>query len=139
MTNSPSKDPAWNREVLFSHSLLRSRPRWLGEVEDGLRPSGFVVCRTHSGPDTIRRVEQGGLGAAVLIADGAQIDGLSILRIIRSIDAELPCWLVTTDTTRQLLEAALSLHVTSVMTQPVEVNRLTLALKRVLINPARRN
>ena len=128
-----------SHEVLFSHASLRGGPHWLGKVEAGLRPSGFVVCQTHSGPDTIRRVERGGLSGAVLIADGIQIDGLSILRVIRSIDAELPCWLVTREATRQLLEAALSLHVTSVMTQPVEVDRLTLALKRVLINPARRN
>ena len=125
--------------MLFSHGLFCAGSRWLGEVEEGLRPSGLVVCRAHSGPDTIRRVEQGGLGAAVLIADRTQIDGLSILRVIRSIDAELPCWLVTPEATRQLLEAALSLQVTSVLTQPVEVNRLTLALKKVLIDPARRN
>ena len=85
------------------------------------------MCRAHTGPDTILRVEQGGLGAAVICADHARIDGLSVLRIIRSIDMELPCWLVTKDTTRQTLQTALSLRVTSVVTHPDRVSALTLA------------
>lgn len=107
---------------------------WVCGVDDLLRPAGVVVCRAHTGPDTIRRIEQGGLGAAVVCADHARIDGLSLLRIIRSIDMDLPCWLVTKDTTRQTFETALSLRVTSVVTHPDRVSALTLALRKVLMD-----
>lgn len=97
-----------------------------------LEPSGVRVYRAHTGPDTIRRIEQGGLGAAVVCADDAPIDALPVLRIIRSIDLELPCWLVTKDTTRQTFQTALSLSVTSVITHPDRVGELARALQRVL-------
>lgn len=126
----------WRRrvEVLWSYGDPCDRPTWLGDVDLALRSSGFVSCRAHSGPDTIKRVEQGGLAGAILIADQTRIHGLSLLRIIRSIDLELPCWLVTPEASRQVLEAALALHVTSVITYPVEVNELTLGLRKHLMD-----
>ena len=57
------------RTVLLSHALPSEGPRWLRDVGDELRPSGFVFCRAHSGPETIRRVEQGRLAAAILVED----------------------------------------------------------------------
>jgi len=139
VTNVPGIQLDSSREVLFSHDVLGRGTRWLFEIEDRLRPTGLVVSRADTGQETFRRVERGGLAAAVLIADAVGIDGLSILRVIRTIDQGLPCWLVTGDTTRRTLEAALSLGVTSVMSPPVEVERLTLSLKRTLIRPIRGN
>lgn len=139
MTNVPGVLVNPCREVLVSHDVLGGGPRWVAEVEDRLRPTGLVVRRVFTGLDTIRRVEVGGLAAAVLVADGARIDGLSILRVIRTIDAGLPCWLVTGDTTRRILEEALALHVTSVMAPPVEADRLTMSLKKALIGSIRGN
>ncbi len=59
---------------------------------------------------------------------------LSLLRVIRSIDDELPCWLVTPDPCRRTLQAASSLRVTGVMGYPIEVQELTLALRKLLVN-----
>ena len=80
------------------------------------------------------RVERGGWGGAVVIAGGRQSEGLSVLRAIRSIDRDLPCWLVTDDARRATLEAALALRVMSVFTHPVRVQDLTLALTKLLVN-----
>ena len=139
MTILPTLDSLAPHTVLLSHALPCEGPRWLREVGDELRPSGFVFCRAHSGPDTVRRVEQGRLAAAILVEDRLQIDGLSLLRIIRSIDMKLPCWLVTENATRRTLEIALSLSVAGVMTQPIDVTVLAQALRKLLSDPDRTN
>lgn len=119
-------------DVLVSFWRASAEPDWLRAVGEALSSSGLCVARAQFGEETIRRVESGGLAAAVVVADQVRSDGISLLRIIRSIDVDLPCWLVLPRTTRQVLEAALALHVTSVMTHPVEVNELALGLTRVL-------
>ncbi len=134
MTNTPGSNPTRLREVLLSYSEQQDVARWLGCLEDALAPVGVVICRTHTADDTIRRVERGGLGAAVVCADDPLISGLSVLRVIRSIDTRLPCWLVTKDTTRQTFQTALSLSVTSVITHPSRVGVLTSGLRRVLVD-----
>ena len=139
MTISPSLRPARPRRVLLSYGRQQDVACWVCGVDDLLRPAGVLVCRAHTRPDTIRRIEQGGLGAAVVCADSAPIDGLPVLRIIRSIDVELPCWLVTKEMTRQTYQTALSLSVTSVITHPDRVGDLTLALRRVLVDRAMGN
>ena len=123
-----------NRTLLLAHSRRTFGPQWLTEAGSGLRPSGYQVHRTHTGVETIARVEQGGLSAAVLIADQCDIDGMSLVQIIRSIDAELPCWLVTESPTRQTLQQALTLRITSVISQPTEMDGLVIALQRLLMN-----
>ncbi len=123
-----------DQEVLISHRRQGGGFCWLDEVETFLRPSGLRVCRVHTRAEAICRVERGGLAAAVVIGDGRHIDGLSLLRVIRSIDVDLPCWLVTDDPRRATLEAALSLRVMSVFAHPVEVGDLTSALERLLVN-----
>lgn len=119
-------------DVLVSIWQTSDEPHWLRAVGKALSSAGLCVLRAQFGDETIRRVEGGGLAAAVVVADQVRSDGISLLRIIRSIDVRLPCWLVVPRTTRQVLEAALALQVTSVMTHPVEVDELALGLTRVL-------
>lgn len=123
-----------DRTLLLAHSRRAFGPCWLTDAGSALRPSGWQVHRTHTGTETIARVEQGGLSAAVLIADQCDIDGLSLVQIIRSIDTQLPCWLVTESPTRQTLQQALTLRVTSVISQPTEMDGLVVALQRLLLN-----
>lgn len=121
------------REVLCAHGQPASEPRWLIELDELLTPKGFVIYRTTSGSETIQRVERGGLAAVVLVADERRIHGLSLLSIIRSIDGDLPCCLVTADSRRSTLQTALSLRATSVMTHPIASGELTLAIKKLLV------
>ena len=120
------------REILVAHRPEVDGPRWIQEVDDSLRPAGLTVFRARTGGETIRRVELGGLAAAVLITDRRWIDGLSLLSIIRSVDTELPCWLVTENPTRQTLQTALSLRVASVLAYPKAASELILGLRRFL-------
>jgi CheY-like chemotaxis protein len=121
-------------EVLVAYQSLPVGPRWLGEMDQAFKPVGMTICRAHTTPAAIARVELGGLAAAVLIADLWEIDGLALLRIIRSIDGHLPCWLITDDPTRSTLEAALALRATCVMNHPPTAGELALVLRRRLLN-----
>ena len=129
-----SNQGAGDRQVLIAHRRYAPGPLWVREVDTVLRTRGLSLFAAYSGPDAIRRVEHGGLAAAVLIADDPQVDVLSLVRIIRSIDHALPCWLVTADLRRQTLQAASSLRVTGVMGYPVRVEELTFALDKLLVN-----
>jgi len=122
------------RGVLFAHNPAGKDSGWFGDVVAVFDHTGLAVFQAHSGPDAIRCVERGGLAGAVLIGDRGAIDGLALLRIIRSIDAELPCWLVTNEPTRPTLEVALSLRATCVMNQPASGAELALAVRRLLMN-----
>lgn len=119
-----------SREVLLAYGGNAVGVGELHGVEATFRPDGFFVSRVHTVPDTIRRVERGGLAAAVVWAAQGQFDGLSVLRIIRSIDRELPCWLVARHATRQTLEEALLLRVKSVLSCPLEAGGLVGVLRK---------
>lgn len=131
MTHSPALIPT--RRILFAFGEHAIGPRWLGDMDARLVRSGMVLCPAHSGQETIRRVEEGGLCAAVVFEDQRAIDGLSLVRIIRSIDQVLPCWLLTGDTRRTTLETALALHVTSVLTSSIGPGELAATLCRRLL------
>lgn len=137
MTSNPTIQDIPRRRVLLAYEQSGAGARWLGGVEPWLAPVGIDVCRAHTPPDTIRRIERGGLSAAVLCTDGSGFDGLSLMRIIRSIDGRLPCWLVLPDTSRQMLEEALMLKVSSVFTLAVPAQQLTLAMRRVLLEESK--
>lgn len=123
------------RRVLLAYGEQGDGPTWLRDADAAFGPSGFVLCQSRTGPETIRRIEEGGLAAAVVVEDQRAIDGLSLLRIIRSIDDALPCWLLTHDTRRQTLETALSLRVMSVFSHAIEASELADALRRRLAVP----
>jgi len=119
--------------ILVAHGSTGDAPRWCDEFECSLRPAAISVCRVHTRRDAVRRVECGDLGAVILLGDGGEIDGLSVLRTIRSIDAVLPCWLLMKSVSRHTLQTALSLSATSVMKYPSETARLTIAVQRALV------
>ena len=135
LTLTPQSRWPAGREMLLSYDAPAGGLGWLREMVSTLALSGVALTRPHTGPDTIRRVELGGLMVAVLVADTGAIDGLSILRIIRSIDGALPCWLVTQDTTRRALQEALSLRATRIITQPCEGVELARALQKEYMGP----
>ena len=120
------------RNVLFAPQSQGLDAAWLGEVDDLFRPAGLSLLRVGSGREAIARVERGGLAAAMLLPDSASSDGLALLRIIRSIDTELPCWLLTNDHSRSTLEAAFSLSVTCVIKHPPTRASLSLAVQRLV-------
>ena len=121
------------REILLALHPDAEGPEWFEAVRDTLNSSGLTALSFFSGPEAIQRIEAGGLAAAVLFGDLVHIDGLSLLRIIRSIDSILPCWLVTADTSRRTLQTAFELRVAGVVPHPVEPRSFSLRLTRALV------
>lgn len=105
---------------------------WVWEVQGFLREAGLGICQATSEPDCIRQVERRAVRAALLAADRVAGEELTLLRIIRSIDSELPCWLVLDQAAPRLLRAAFALRARSVVTHPVDVGALTCSVTRVV-------
>lgn len=126
-------------EVLLAHRRFGDEIRWCDELESTLRRARLSFFRAHSGREVVRRVERGGLAAAVLVGDEREIDGLSILRIVRSIDAALPCWLVMRRMSRHTLQTAFSLRVSSVIHYASGADDLSVALRGILADGSQRS
>lgn len=107
-------------------------PGWHDHVDSRLRGAGLWLHRFSSSRGAIERVELGGLAGAVLFAGAGDAEGLTLLRIIRSIDQRLPCWVVTPASSRRVWQAAFDLRVTGVMTRPVEPAEFSFTLTRAL-------
>lgn len=139
MTNLPNFEPSQKRTVLLSYEHCSTGASWVGGLDEAFRPRGITLCRASSRAAALATVEKGGLAAAILIDDRPRVDGLTLLRLIRSIDVILPCWLVTARATRRTLEAALDLSACGVMETPTDVIELTRTLTKYLDDPRRRN
>jgi hypothetical protein len=139
VTNLPNYEPSLIRTVLVSYGQATPDPLWLHGLDDAFRPCRLSACRTHTRDSTLEMVERGGLSAAVLVDDRPRIDGLSVVRAIRSIDTALPCWLVIAHATRRILEVALELSVCGVMEPMADVTDLSSRLAKYLDDPLRRN
>ncbi len=139
MTNLPNIEPSRTRTVLLSHMQHGTSASWVGGLDEAFRPCGLTLFRADTRSAALDTVEKGGLAAAILIDDRPRVDGLALLRLIRSIDMVLPCWLVTAKATRRTLEAALELSVCGVMETPTNVIEFTRTLVRYLDDPRRQN
>ena len=69
---------------------------------------------------------------AVLDAQMPQLGGLQVVRRLRELPNAPPAILVANDLTSHLLREALSMHVFSVLSKPVDFNVLLDTLARVL-------
>jgi hypothetical protein len=133
MTDATNEVVAFRR-VLLAHQQWPLDRRWYADIDEAFAPAGLLACRVHNRVEAVQRIEQGGLSGAVLVSDERCIEGLSLLRIIRSIDAELPCWLVAEGPSRWTLQEALALKVASVIAPSIGAMELTVALRKRLMN-----
>jgi hypothetical protein len=131
-----------SRRLLLAQAHSGDGLAWGLDIETALHPAGVLVYRETSCGDAVRRVEEGGLSAAVVIEQqpvAGSPDVFALLRIIRSLDAVLPCWLVTRMTTRRALERALDLRVQSIIQYSSGVDELLAGLRKVLQDPTLEN
>lgn len=136
MTIRPGIDILGFRKVMLAQPGLGWDQQWLADIDAAFAPVGLVACRANTGDEAARFVEQGGLSAAVLWAAQQWNDGLNLVRIIRGIDRDLPCWLIGDGASRWALQEALALRVTSVLAHGVDAGELTIVLQRRLIRAA---
>jgi len=112
------------RRVLISHPGRDSR-EWVAGIAGFLEPRRVEVRQVFTGSEAIGLVERGGVDAAILSTELPRMAGWSVLRIIRSLDARLPCVMITDDASKRTLQQALDLRAYSVVTQPVDLAALT--------------
>ena len=130
-SGAEARGRAW-WEVLLAAPATDTLPRRRGELDRLLAPRGVALHRAGSPRETIERIEAGGVDLAVLWTDAAGLYGLRTLEIIRSLTADLPCLLVTPDTSDLTLRRALQLQAYSVIRQPVDSRMLAELLVRIL-------
>lgn len=116
--------------VLLGHGRAESIS-WELELLTRLDPAGVSVRHAYTTADVVRAVEMRAVHLA-LVSDAPRIDGLSVLRMIRSIDASLPCVLVANGPDRRWLEHALALRADSVFSPPIDLELMCRLVTRLL-------
>ena len=132
MTVAARKDQTPNRRVMLARPGSSWDRQWLADVDAAFGSAGLVACRAYGGDETAQCVQSGGLAAAVFWTERQWGEGLTLIRIVRSISSDLPCWLVGDDASRWALQEAFALRVTSVLARCVEPGELTSMLQRRL-------
>ncbi len=120
-------DPApWSSgRLLISRAASAAEERWIGGITSFLTERCVKVDRVHTGREAVSLVERGGVDAAILSEDLPRMDGLGVLRMVRSVDSSLPCVMLATDVSPRTLQQALTLGAFSVVTEPVDLSTLT--------------
>lgn len=117
--------------LLASGRGNRLSPGWAQGLSGWLEPNGIAVHWASSGRQAIEIVERGQAQLAVVGMDLPRMDGLSVLRIIRSIDRQLPCVLVAGQPSGHLFQQALELEAYSVIAEPVDAGLLVDLVARI--------
>ena len=114
--------------------LANEQEGWHQTVRRLLEPQGVQTLSARSGREALELIESTPVHVAVLDAQMPQLGGMQVIRIMREArraDAP-PAILLSNDLNSHLLREALSMHVFSVLSKPVDFNVLLDALARVL-------
>ena len=119
-----------SRQVLAG---LAGQGRWADALTEMFEPQGIAVRRTANGPETISVVEREQVAVAVLAVEQPRLDGLSVLRMIRGVNAALPCVLVSPQASRLVMEQALGLGAYSVLETPVDTDIMAQVMREIFL------
>ena len=118
----PARSP--RARLLISQAARPGQDAWVDGITARLHGWRIAVERVYTGLEAVGLAERGGLDAAILAGDVPPWDGLSMLRVIRSFDTDLPC-VVVADPSKRTLQQTLALGAYSVIPQPVDVTALS--------------
>src|SRR5688572_10979197 len=118
--------------VRFTVLLANEQEGWHHTVRQLLEPQGVVTVVARNGREALELIESTPVHAAVLDAQMPQLGGLQVVRLMRDVRKTTPAILLANDLTSALLREALSMHVFSVLSKPVDFNVLLDSLARVL-------
>jgi CheY-like chemotaxis protein len=134
----------------FKVLLANEQEGWHQTVRRLLEPQGVQTLSARSGREALELIESTPVHVAVLDAQMPQLGGLQVIRMMREMRpasgagagasgggeaarVEVPAAiLLANDLNSHLLREALSMHVFSVLSKPVDFNVLLDALARVL-------
>ncbi|HEX8911712.1 MAG TPA: response regulator [Humisphaera sp.] len=117
--------------------LPDEQEEWHQTVRRLLEPQGIQTLSARTGRDAIELMESQAVHVAVLDVQMPQLGGLQVVKRIRELhkgepSRVPPAILVANDLTSHLLREALSQHVFSVLSKPVDYGLLLDALARVI-------
>jgi CheY-like chemotaxis protein len=121
-----------NTQSRFTVLLANEQEGWHQTVRQLLEPQGVQTLSARSGREALSMIASRPIHVAVLDAQMPQLGGLQVVRRLRDLPKPPPAILVADDLTSHLLREALSVHVFSVLSKPVDFNVLLDALARVL-------
>jgi DNA-binding NtrC family response regulator len=130
MLGQATRLPQTQSRVLLGHERS-GIATWESELLARLGPSGVLVQHAYTAADVVRVVETETVHVA-LLSDAPRIDGLSVLRMIRTIDGSLPCVLIAAEPDRRWLEQALALRANSVFSPPIDAELMCRLVTRLL-------
>jgi CheY-like chemotaxis protein len=123
----------------FKVLLANEQEGWHQTVRRLLEPQGVQTLSARSGREALELIESTPVHVAVLDAQMPQLGGMQVIRMMREMHpsgagrVEVPAAiLLANDLNSHLLREALSMHVFSVLSKPVDFNVLLDALARVL-------
>jgi CheY-like chemotaxis protein len=128
-----------NQPGRFKVLLANEQEEWHQTIRRLLEPQGVQTLSARSGREALELIESTPVHVAVLDAQMPQLGGMQVIRMMREHRLAEPgrgegppAILLANDMNSHLLREALSMHVFSVLSKPVDFNVLLDALARVL-------
>ena len=116
----------------FTVLLANEQDGWHQAIRKLLAPQGVQTISARTGREALSLIESQPVHVAVLDTQMPQLGGMQVVRRLRELPKPPPAVLLADDLTSHLLREALSMHVFSVLSKPVEMNVLLDVLARVL-------
>src|SRR3954447_15023723 len=101
-------------------------------LRDIVEPQGFHTLLASCGEEAIEIVQHEPVHVVLLDMYMPTLTGLETMRMVRQVNAGLPCILVTADATDELIRQAMLLHAYSVIPKPVSKNVVLYTVVRAL-------
>jgi len=112
--------------------LANEQEGWHQTVRQLLEPQGVETVTARSGREALNLIESRPIHVAVLDQQMPQLGGMQVIKLMREMHDAPPAILLASQLSTNLLHDALSMHVFSVLSKPVDFNVLLDALARVL-------
>lgn len=116
----------------FTVLLPQEQEGWHETLARLLEPQGVQTVLARSGRDVLGLLESSPIHAIVLDTQMPQLGGLQVLRLLRERPKSPPAILLSNHLTTHLLHEALTMHVFSVLSKPVDFNLLLDSLARLI-------
>jgi DNA-binding NtrC family response regulator len=112
--------------------LADEQEGWHQTVRQLLEPQGVETVTARSGREALNLIESRPIHVAVLDQQMPQLGGMQVIKLMRELHGAPPAILLASQLSTNLLHDALSMHVFSVLSKPVDFNVLLDTLARVL-------
>jgi DNA-binding NarL/FixJ family response regulator len=126
----------WRTEARWAVLMAGVRPDepapWVTDVDRLLARERVVLRQAADERQALGRLAAGDIDLALLCGTPLADDGLNLLEAVRMQYCDLPCLLVTGETSPRTLRRALHLRAASVIGEPVDPPVLADAVRRVL-------